>query len=104
MHSALAEILLEKRREVERIKKNRLPGEGVKNILPVRNFKDVISAPGRINLIAEIKFASPSAGTIQKKNRPRLNRPGIPKSGSGRFVTHNGQAVFQRRSRAIAAS
>lgn len=70
MHSALAEILLEKRREVERIKKSRLPGDRSNDMPPVRNFKDVISAPGKINLIAEIKFASPSAGAIQKKIDP----------------------------------
>lgn len=70
MHSALAEILLEKRGEVKRIKKSRLPSEGANNIVPVRNFMAAISSPGEINLIAEIKFASPSAGAIRKKTDP----------------------------------
>jgi indole-3-glycerol phosphate synthase len=70
MRSVLAEILLEKRGEVERIKKNRLPGDRSNDIPPVRNFMAAISSPGKINLIAEIKFASPSAGAIRKKTDP----------------------------------
>ncbi len=70
MHFALAEILLEKRVEVERIKKRGLPGDRDNDIYPVRNFKGAISSPGKINLIAEIKFASPSAGVIGKKKDP----------------------------------
>ncbi|MCD4717996.1 MAG: indole-3-glycerol phosphate synthase TrpC [Desulfobacterales bacterium] len=70
MHSALAEILLEKRVEVERVKKRSLPGDRGNDIYPVRNFMGAISSPGKINLIAEIKFASPSAGDIRKKTDP----------------------------------
>ena len=43
----------------------------VKRVIPgIRDFKSAISQPGRINLIAEIKFASPSAGTIREKTDP----------------------------------
>ncbi|MBW1702977.1 MAG: hypothetical protein JRJ50_12830 [Deltaproteobacteria bacterium] len=70
MHSALAEILLEKRGEVEGIKKRRLSSDRGNDIPPVRNFMGAISSPGKINLIAEIKFASPSAGAIRKKTDP----------------------------------
>ncbi len=70
MHSALTEIVLEKRGEVERIKKRRLPGDRGNDIRPIRNFMGAISSPGKINLIAEIKFASPSAGPIRKKTDP----------------------------------
>ena len=40
------------------------------DVPPVRDFKGAISAPGRISLISEIKFASPSAGTIRDECDP----------------------------------
>jgi len=70
MHSRLAEILQEKRREVERMKKR---GHGFHRDLhdfPIRDFREAISFPDRVNLIAEIKFASPSAGQIREKTDP----------------------------------
>jgi indole-3-glycerol phosphate synthase len=41
-----------------------------KERLPPRDFKAAISIPQKIGLIAEIKFASPSAGLIRKKADP----------------------------------
>jgi indole-3-glycerol phosphate synthase len=65
MHHLLTEIVSDKQREVallrERwtsIKQKRKPP------FPIRDFREAISTQGRINLIAEIKFASPSAGII----------------------------------------
>jgi indole-3-glycerol phosphate synthase len=37
---------------------------------PLRDFKAAISVPAKISLIAEIKFASPSAGLIRAKTDP----------------------------------
>jgi len=54
---------------VARLKKS-MPTEIDGNLPPIRDFKAAISAPGRINLIAEIKFASPSAGLIRSKADP----------------------------------
>lgn len=70
MHSRLIEILDEKQREVERLKKNGLPIENQAEGFEIRDFKSAISAPGRTSLIAEIKFASPSAGVIREKSDP----------------------------------
>jgi len=39
---------------------------------PLRDFKTAISVPQKINLIAEIKFASPSAGLICEKADPTV--------------------------------
>jgi indole-3-glycerol phosphate synthase len=67
MYHLLAEILSEKQKEVHLLR------EGWRSInrreeppLPSRDFKSAISTPGQISLIAEIKFASPSAGIIRE--------------------------------------
>ena len=70
MNSLLAEILIEKRKEVDRIRERGVSASRGKSILPIRDFKAAISAPSKINLIAEIKFASPSTGIIHKKKDP----------------------------------
>jgi indole-3-glycerol phosphate synthase len=69
MHKRLAEIIAEKKNEVVRLKKT-MPAEIDGNLPPLRDFKAAVSAPGRINLIAEIKFASPSAGAIRPVTNP----------------------------------
>jgi indole-3-glycerol phosphate synthase len=69
MHQRLAEIIAEKKNEVVRLKKE-LPVYGDHNLPPIRDFKAAISGPQRINLIAEIKFASPSAGLIRPMADP----------------------------------
>jgi len=69
MHKKLIEIIEEKKIEVARLKRDGInPPDG--EIPGLRDFKGAISKPGRINLIAEIKFASPSAGMIRKKTDP----------------------------------
>ena len=69
MHKRLIEIVEEKRKEVARLKRE--PTRSMEDNLPsMRDFKAAISSPGKINLIAEIKFASPSAGMIREKTKP----------------------------------
>jgi indole-3-glycerol phosphate synthase len=70
MHSRLIEILKEKKQEVAHLKKNGIPLPVQRELPGIRDFKSAISRPGRINLIAEIKFASPSAGTIRETTDP----------------------------------
>ena len=70
MHSRLIEILEAKKQEVARLKKMGITYPGQMGIPGIRDFKSAISQPGRINLIAEIKFASPSAGMIREKTDP----------------------------------
>jgi indole-3-glycerol phosphate synthase len=69
MHQKLIEIIEEKKIEVAKLKREGIiPPDG--DIPGLRDFKAAISKPGRINLIAEIKFVSPSAGAIREKTDP----------------------------------
>ena len=70
MHSRLAEILEEKRREVLQLRKRGVPGAEVEIAAAIRDFKGAVSVPTRVSVIAEIKFASPSAGIIRDKSDP----------------------------------
>jgi len=70
MHPRLKEILTHKRSEVENLRRRGLPANGRKDFSSVRDFKKAISKPDRIGLIAEIKFASPSAGVIRERTDP----------------------------------
>ncbi|MGD9157525.1 MAG: indole-3-glycerol phosphate synthase TrpC [Desulfobacteraceae bacterium] len=69
MHQKLKEIIKQKHKEVAILKNEGIPEIDI-DIPPLRDFKQAISKPGRINLISEIKFASPSAGTIRDECDP----------------------------------
>ena len=69
MHQRLEEIIAEKKSEVARLKKA-MPLVSDRELPAIRDFKAAIYVPQQINLIAEIKFASPSAGSIRRKADP----------------------------------
>jgi len=69
MSNYLEKIVKEKKEILDKRKKE-LPleklKEFLKNKIEKRNFKQEVSKPSRINIIGEIKKASPSAGVIRK--------------------------------------
>ena len=70
MHSRLVEIIAEKQREVTRLEQKGLPAENPAEGVEIRDFKSALSKQGQTDLIAEIKFASPSAGVIREASDP----------------------------------
>jgi indole-3-glycerol phosphate synthase len=70
MPDRLKEILDHKQSEIENLKRRGLPRMAADGLPPPRDFKAAISKPDNIRLIAEIKFASPSAGVIRDRMDP----------------------------------
>jgi indole-3-glycerol phosphate synthase len=70
MPSRMKEILDHKQSEVENLKRRGLPRMTADGLPSPRDFKAAISQLGKIRLIAEIKFASPSAGVIRDRMDP----------------------------------
>ena len=69
----LDEIVQSKRREIAQAKQ-RLPLEELKTRVAsyhaARNFRDVLAAPGKLSLIAELKRKSPSKGMLRERFDP----------------------------------
>lgn len=82
MHAKLVEILEEKNNEVERLKKGRLalPEDHVSS--GIRDFEKSLTSNAGIDLIAEIKFGSPSAGIIRKYSDPVIIGRAYEKAGA----------------------
>jgi indole-3-glycerol phosphate synthase len=69
MEAILSRILDEKRHEVAALKTERAAAT-LRGDDPVLDFRAALNHEGQIRLIAEIKFASPSAGTIRRPSDP----------------------------------
>jgi len=70
MHSKLTAILAEKEKQIERLRRSGPPIGTMTEIPSPRDFRAAVSRPGRVNLIAEIKFASPSEGMLRERTDP----------------------------------
>lgn len=70
MHSGLTAILDEKQKEIERLRQSGPQIGTMPGTPPPRDFRAAVSGSRRVNLIAEIKFASPSAGVLRDRGNP----------------------------------
>jgi indole-3-glycerol phosphate synthase len=94
MHHRLLEILTEKQNEVARLKKI-MSFKGDNNLPALRDFKAAIVVPQRISLVAEIKFASPSAGLIREKGDPTAIARIYEKAGATAISLLTDKRFFQ---------
>jgi indole-3-glycerol phosphate synthase len=93
VHSLLKQILEHKADEVARLKRDGLPPQA--EAAAPRDFRKAISVPGKISVIAEIKFASPSAGTIREKGDPRTIGGMYQEAGAAAISLITDERFFQ---------
>ncbi len=94
MHQRLQEILAEKKEEVARLKTT-MSFSAIGDALSARDFKAAIADPPKIHLIAEIKFASPSAGLIREKTDPTAIGRIYEKAGAAAISLLTDQKFFR---------
>ena len=91
-------IVAHKQEEVK-IQKNRLPLSELRQTLrdapPIHDFKAAISTPGQINLIAEVKKASPSKGIIREDFDPTAIAQIYQSSGAAGISVLTDERFFQ---------
>lgn len=95
MHHMLTQIIAEKQEEIKRLKDgvSRMPPR--ESSMPLRDFRSGISRPGGINLIGEIKFASPSAGEIREKAEASFLGQNYERAGASALSLITDREFFQ---------
>ncbi|MBM3239578.1 indole-3-glycerol phosphate synthase TrpC [Candidatus Poribacteria bacterium] len=91
-------IVAHKQEEIK-IQKSQLPlselRQTLRDISPTRDFKAAISRPGKINLIAEVKKASPSKGIIREDFDPIAIAQIYQSSGASAISVLTDERFFQ---------
>jgi indole-3-glycerol phosphate synthase len=94
MNKKLIQIIEQKQKEVAILKKEGIR-EVEQDVPSLRDFKKAISIPGRINLISEIKFASPSAGKIREQSDPAVIGKAYEKAGASAISLLTDEKFFK---------
>jgi indole-3-glycerol phosphate synthase len=68
---------------------------GVKQALPVRDFSGALSKPGSLNVIAELKKASPSRGLLRANFEPVQLASGLEAAGAAALSVLTEEEFFQ---------
>ncbi|MFH1122091.1 MAG: indole-3-glycerol phosphate synthase TrpC [Pseudomonadota bacterium] len=95
MNRILHDIVAEKQKEVRRLKTNGLAAFPKRSFSAGRDFKKAIGEGGGINLIAEIKFASPSEGRICSPLDPLVVGRTYERAGAAALSLITDRTFFQ---------
>ena len=95
MKRILHDIVAEKEKEVRRLKDNGLAALPKRSFSPGRDFKKAIGQGHGINLIAEIKFASPSAGRLRAYSDPLAVGRAYERAGAAALSLITDRTFFQ---------
>jgi indole-3-glycerol phosphate synthase len=100
MATILDKIVASKRLEVEAAR-NRLPEENLERQLvgssPVRDFRAALEKPGQVQIIAEVKKASPSAGLLRADFDPAAIARVYEQHGAACISVLTDEPFFQGR-------
>lgn len=95
----LEQIIAEKKKEVEQAKRAASQDTLTKKAFSLRSrlrgFQEAISSPGKINLIAELKKASPSCGVFRADFQPIKIAQDLRASGAAALSILTDQKFFQ---------
>jgi len=95
----ILEKILSYKRKIVAEKKEKIPldklWDRINKLPPARDFKRAISHPGKINLICEIKRASPSSGVICKEFHPKKIAQTYEKNGAAAISVLTEDKYFQ---------
>ncbi|MBN2062447.1 MAG: indole-3-glycerol phosphate synthase TrpC [Deltaproteobacteria bacterium] len=94
MHRKLLEIINVKKDEVKKLKRDGIEFNKV-DLPPIRNLRKALATPDQVNLIAEIKFASPSAGIIKEWTDPSEIAKGYESAGASAISLLTDEKFFQ---------
>jgi len=103
MKSVLPAILETKRRDIRRMRGCKSRSDARRGFA-VRDFQRAVARKGKTSLIAEIKFASPSAGVIRPPEDPALLARILAGAGAAALSVVTEQTVFQGDPSALSAA
>lgn len=106
MSTILDEIVAAKRITIDAAKAERSEADlerTIANLPPTRDFTAAVGQPGHVNVIAEVKKASPSAGIIREDFNPVLIATAYEQHGASAISVLTDEPFFQGRLKYLTA-